>query len=457
MAKSAKPMRVLAVDALRGFVLLLMMAEIMHLYSIAQYFPFDPQTEDWNSNPEGWFWHAVKFNTTHVEWGGFSLHDLIQPAFSFLVGVSLPFSLMQREGRGQGFFWMLWHALWRSFLLIALGIFLRSQGRTATNFMFTDTLGQIGLGYTFLFLIGYAREHIQPRALAMVLPWTALGVILVGYWALFASYPLPASDFDYRTVGVSDKWRSEHSYDGFLAHWNKNTNPAMEFDRWFLNQFPRETRIRPPALAASTFGLAASPVGTAPLLAADPLFPGCTQKAFTYEGGGYATLSFIPTLGTMILGLIAGFWLRADWSKALKLAILLLAGVVGVAVGDLLEFFEICPNVKRIWTPAWTIYSAGWVFLMLAAFYLVIEVIGFWHWSFPLLVLGANSIVAYCSNNFFRRFIISNWQTHAGADTFRHFDDGGVKWEPVLLGAAVLATLWLMLYWMYRNKIFVRI
>lgn len=395
---SSIPTRVLSVDAFRGFVLFLMMAEVMHLYSLANHFT------------DCAFCQVLRFHTTHVEWGGCSLHDLIQPAFSFLVGVSLPFSIAQRTSRGQSLGRMLAHAVWRSLLLILLGIFLRSVGRPQTNVMFTDTLGQIGLGYTFLFLLGLCWQRVQ---------WLAFVVLLVGYWALFAFWPLPEADFNYASVGVKSAWQQQYSYpaDSFLAHWNKNTNPAAEFDVWFLNQFPRAAE-------------------------------------FSFEGGGYATLSFIPTLATMILGLIAGGWLRREWTQATKCLLFVGVGIAGIALGVGLESFEICPIVKRIWTPAWVLYSGGWTFLLLAGFYGVIDIIGFWYWAFPLLVLGANSIVAYCASGLLRGFLTDSLRTHLGRETFQ---SAGPEWEPILTGAAVLLVLWLMLFWMYRNKIFVKI
>src|SRR5262245_56599477 len=66
--------RILSIDALRGFVMFLMLAEAMHLMNVRRAYPGN------------WFWEVVAFNTTHVQWQGCSLHDLIQPAFSFLVG-----------------------------------------------------------------------------------------------------------------------------------------------------------------------------------------------------------------------------------------------------------------------------------------------------------------------------------------------------------------------------------
>src|SRR5205807_10134756 len=104
------------------------------------------------------------------------LHHRIQPSFTFLAGVSLPFSVASRSAKGQSFRVMLGHALVRSLILIFLGIFLRSVGAKQTNFTFEDTLTQIGLGYTFCFLFAFASPRMQ---------WITLGAILVGYWAAF--------------------------------------------------------------------------------------------------------------------------------------------------------------------------------------------------------------------------------------------------------------------------------
>ena len=398
----ATPPRVLSVDAFRGFVMLLMMDSALQIGKIAsEYFPDDE------------FWQTLAFHTDHVKWTGCSLHDLIQPAFSFLVGVSLPFSIAARETKGEGFGWMLFHAGWRAFLLVFLGIFLRSMGAPLTNWTFMDTLTQIGMGYVFLFLLGYTRSFLW-QSIAFV-------VIVVGYWAAFAAYPLPPEDFDYEAVNVKSIEPGSGRFDGFMAHWNKNANLAADFDRWFLNQFPRKSE-------------------------------------FTHERSGYTTLNFIPTLATMILGLIAGGVLAKPWPAGAKLTLFLALGALGIGLGEASEALEICPVVKIIWTPAWVLYSGGWTFLMLAVSYLIIEIIGFWHWAFPLFVIGANSIVAYCAYHMIRPFITSSYKTHLGADVFKMFEDwGGVKWEPMMQGVVVLLTLWLILYWMYRNKIFVRI
>jgi heparan-alpha-glucosaminide N-acetyltransferase len=389
------PARNVAIDAYRGFVMLLMMGEVLQFERVYHAFP------------DSTFWSILAYNQTHVEWAGCSLHDMIQPSFSFLVGVALPYSLASRMAKGQTEGRLFLHALWRSFLLIALGIFLRSTHSAQTYFTFEDTLTQIGLGYPFLFLLGLRARKWQ---------WTAFGLILFAYWLAWALYPLSPANFDPSALGVPPDWHHTFDYTGFAAHWNKNANLGNAFDQWFLNLFPRE-------------------------------------KPFVFNGGGYLTLSFIPTLGTMILGLVAGAWLREAAPK-IPFKKLLFAGSFGVLAGLLLHFTGICPVVKRIWTPAWTLYSGGVCFFFLAAFSWVIEVKGYKKWAFPLVVVGINSIAAYLIAHLFEQFIADSLRINLGANFFAFL---GTGLQPLLHGAAMLLIYWLILFWMYRRKLFLKI
>ncbi|HXP10646.1 MAG TPA: hypothetical protein VN828_19240, partial [Acidobacteriaceae bacterium] len=189
------PKRNVAVDAYRGLVMLLMMGEVMQWAAVS------------HAYPHSLFWRILAFNQTHVEWAGMSLHDTIQPGFTFLVGVAMPYSIASRIRKGENFGRMVAHAFWRALLLVALGIFLRSTQSSMTYFTFEDTLTQIGLGYPIAFLLAFARPRWQ---------WTALGVILVGYWAAWALYPAPGPHFNYAAVGVPADWH--HNFTGFLSH-----------------------------------------------------------------------------------------------------------------------------------------------------------------------------------------------------------------------------------------------
>jgi predicted acyltransferase len=387
--------RIASVDVYRGFVMLLMMAEVLSLETVSDALPGNA------------FWRILAFNQSHVPWTWLSLHDMIQPSFTFLVGVVLPFSIAGRKNRGASKSSVIAHALRRSLILVFLGIFLRSMHATQTYFTFEDTLTQIGLGYTFLLILSFYSRKVWLVALVM---------LLLGYWLAFALYPLPGADFDYATAGVDAGW--QHNLHGFSAHWNKNTNFAWGFDRWFLNLFPRE-------------------------------------KRFLFNGGGYATLSFIPTLGTMIIGLFAGDAIKSATGPKEKIKFFVTTGMALIAMGVLLHVAGINPVVKRIWTPAWTIFSGGICFLFLAFFYSLVDVGGKRKWTFFLTVIGANSIAAYVMADAGLRTLISNsLHIHLG----QHYDHVfGAPYATIVNGLLVLFILWLILYWMYKRKIFIKI
>lgn len=391
---TAPPPRNVAVDAYRGLVMVLMMGEVMRFADVARSFP------------QSTFWRILAYNQTHVEWAGMSLHDTIQPGFTFLAGVALPYSIRSRQRKGENFSRMLFHTMWRSLLLIALGIFLRSTDRPITYYTFEDTLTQIGLGYTFAFLLTFVKARWQ---------WISLAAILSTYWLAWALYPVPGPNFNWAAVGVPPDWH-QHIYSGFAAHWNKNSNFGQAFDVWFLNLFPRTSR-------------------------------------FVYNGGGYLTLSSIPTLGTMLLGVIAGRWFHES-APGIPLRKFTIAAVALMAAGLLLHFTGICPIVKRIWTPSWTLWSGGVCFVFLAAFSWIIDVKRNQKLAFPLVVVGMNSIAAYLIAHLWEEFILNTFRIHLGMRVLNAF---GAALEPFVLGMLTMAAYWWILSWMYRRQIFIRI
>jgi len=93
-------------------------------------------------------------------------------------------------------------------------------------------------------------------------------------------------------------------------------------------------------------------------------------------------------------------------------------------------------------------------FLFLAAFYAIVDVARYRGPFFPLIVIGMNSIAAYCIAHLFESFINDALKRHLPAGTFNVF---GPPYTIFLRGAAVLAVMWLILLWMYRRKLFLRI
>ena len=117
--KAVLPNRLASLDAYRGFVMLLMMAEVLHLGRVAR------------ALPDSGFWRFLGWHQSHVEWIGCSLHDLIQPSFSFLVGVALPFSIASRTAKAQSRWQMFAHAVLRAMILVLLAVVPTLRATTA--------------------------------------------------------------------------------------------------------------------------------------------------------------------------------------------------------------------------------------------------------------------------------------------------------------------------------------
>jgi predicted acyltransferase len=131
-----------------------------------------------------------------------------------------------------------------------------------------------------------------------------------------------------------------------------------------------------------------------------------------------------------------------------------MTGAILCAAALLLHFTGICPIVKRIWTPSWTLFSGGVCMFFLAAFSWVVDVKNHRRLAFPLVVVGMNSLAAYVIADLCEDFVESSFRIHLGMRVLNIF---GTAVEPVVLGSLTLLTYWLVLYWMYQKKIFLRI
>lgn len=442
--------RVVSVDAYRGLVLLLLLPDIhggFSFYEMARRFPHDP------------FWAALAAQFTHVQWSGLSTWDLVMPAFVFLVGVAMPLSVAARRQRGETDTQILGHFLLRSAALFLLALMLRLPLRThfdelapfmllaaglpvaawiaralrvsapplkhridlawwsviliaaaiwiafkledLGNYEFVHILAQLALASAFAFLLVGRGRRVQIAS--------ALGILAL-YWLLFALYPLPGPGFDPLKVGVLP---SDQVYAGFFAHWNKNTNAAAAFDAWFLNALPR----------------------------AEP---------FLFNPRGLQTLDFVPTIATMIFGVMAGELLRSDFTGRRIRNILLAAGAVAVVAG-LAAGQWLCPIVKSIWTPSWTLLSSGLTTIFLAVFYQLCDVRRSKSWAFPLVVFGTNSILLYVLASNYRWWFLSIPGKLSGVDLFT--GPAAPVWE----SAVFALMLWVIAFVLYRLKIFVKL
>ena len=384
--------RLASFDAYRGIALFLIgLHELLLLDEVAARFPDSP------------VWRFIRFHTSHVPWTGCSLHDLLMPSFVFLMGVSMVFSLSSRAAKGDTPRQMTLHAVWRAIALIFLGIFIHSLGRQMTLWAFDETLTQMGLAYLPVFALAFCGTRTRVIAFA---------AFLVLHWLIYALHPVIPPHAAPSAWNVPAGWT--HDFDGFFAHWNHNRNAGWALDVWLLNHFPR----------------------TSP-----------------YVGwlGGYTTLNFIPTISSMILGLVAGTWIKNNDAQLRRL---LVVGPACILISLALHYGGVCPIVKHLWTPAWVFLSGGICMLLLAAFHQLVDVKQHRRWAFLFIVIGMNPLAFYLMRHTLEVWLAETVRTHLGQRYVLMF---GPEMQSIMTGVPSLLLITLAVYWMYRRKIFLRL
>ncbi len=502
--KSGKPARLVSLDAYRGFIMTMLAA---NGFGILAFSRIEPDSPVWQVHDYAW-WQNLAIQFEHPPWvsvfglAGVAFWDLIQPAFMFMVGVSMPFSYGRRAMMGQKDSARMLHALLRSVVLVLMGVFLNSMGDQRTDWAFPNVLCQIGLGYFFAWLLLNRSLPVQV---------TSLVLLLLANWLMFFVNTPPA-DYDYEAVNASAE--NGEIFEGRFAPWSKNANTAYLFDEWLLPRLrtplpevsPETAMVQDSAMAAQSAMVADSAMAADSAMVSDPTSqpmsdsvqaepntvadasatdetaeetvdnvtaaappePGLlrtwffsNREPYQPNRGGYTTLNFVPSIGTILLGMICGQLLLASAVSPWKKLVLLIGGaVLCLAIGVGLHQFAV-PIVKRIWTPSWVFFSGGFVIGMLALFYLLFDLLPLKLLAFPLVVVGMNSILIYMMGQ-----TIRGWTSRSVLKThFSGFIETvlGPKaldplwYAPVTEATGVFLLFWLFLFWLYRQKIFLRI
>jgi predicted acyltransferase len=176
------------------------------------------------------------------------------------------------------------------------------------------------------------------------------------------------------------------------------------------------------------------------------LLPGrfCCYKLGDNEG----LLSMVPAIGTTLLGVLAGHWLRSEQTPVKKAVGLLFGAACCLAAGY--AWSQSFPINKVLWTSSFVLWAGGWSLLLLATFYFVIDVLGFQRWAFVFIVIGMNPITMYMMQQF------------VDFKAMAQFFSGGIlKYSgtaaPVVLALTGVTLKWLVLLFLYRKKTFLRV
>jgi predicted acyltransferase len=338
----------------------------------------------------------------HAKWNGWTPTDLVFPFFLFIAGVAMAFSLSARAERGDSRKKLMLHVLWRGLILFALGMFLNGF----PNHYQLSTWRVYGV------LQRIAVCYVIAAALALWTGWrtqllTIVGC-LAGYWILMRYVPVPGF--------------------GVPTH----DMPLLDPDRNIVAWLDRKL------LFGHLYEITRDPEGV---------------------------LSTIPAIGTALLGLLTGQWLRSERRAQAKAVGIAAWGVALLIAGQIFNIWF--PINKKLWTSSFVLFTAGLALICLALCYWVLD-FKQWRgrWTKPFLVFGKNAIAAYVFAEIVAHLI---YRMHV------HLADGSVlSWQEVvyerffaslaspanaslLYAVAYVLMCWVAMSVLYRRGIFLKI
>ena len=339
----------------------------------------------------------------HATWNGWTPADFIFPSFLFLVGISIVYSFAARRQRGETKRQIFLHASKRSLILIAIGLLVNASPIIGLDFhawRFEGVTQRIGICYFFASILElWAGRRDQ---------WIALAACLVGYWALLRFVPVPGAGIPGRDIPFMDQVQN-------LPAW---------FDRkLFMGHLYDGTR--------------------------DP------------EG----IIHTIPAIGTTLIGVLTGHWLRNQKNARRLTGGMVLFGVLGIVGGEIWNRWF--PINKNLWTSSFVMFSGGFALLFISLLYWMIEVKR-WRgaWTMPILVFGMNAIAGFVADSLIYgpgytfttrgpNGATMNW--HEAAQAWLEAAGLGTASASLLYSLGAVAICWMMLWSLWRKKIFLKV
>jgi len=341
----------------------------------------------------------------HAHWNGFTPTDLVFPTFLFLVGISTVLSLQSRLAQGVQKQSLFLHVVRRAIILYLLGLIVNSFPFFHLHTMrFYGVLPRIAICYLVVAALYLLSPEWRSKAALAV-------TALVGYWILMRFVSVPGYGVPTHDVPLLDR-------DGNLAAW---------LDRQIFSASHLYEHTRDP------------------------------------EG----LLSPLPALGTALIGMLTGLWLRTSRSLAQKARGIAIAGLSGVLLGGLwnLSF----PINKKLWTSSYVLFAGGLSLLLLALSVWLVDMTSEQEgkprksrFFTPLLVFGTNAIAAYVFSELLAAGI-SSIRLDSGLNVsqaiYRFI--WGIVPDPafasLLYSLGFVAVCWIVIYVLYRRKIFIKI
>jgi predicted acyltransferase len=339
----------------------------------------------------------------HAQWNGWTPADFIFPSFMFLVGVSMVFSFSARLRRGETRAHILMHAFKRTLILIALGIFVNAMPIFGLDLHTWRMEGVLQRIAVCYFVSAILVLWSNPRGQVI-----ALVTCLIGYWAILRFVPVPGFGVPGRDFPFMDPERN-------LVAW---------FDR--------------------------------------TLFPGRLYNGTRDPEG---IISNLPAIGTVLLGVLTGQWLRSERTNRSKALAMFGFGTAGLVAG--LIWNRWFPINKNLWTSSFVLLTAGFALVFLAFLYSVLEIKKLRGiWTMPFLVFGMNAIVGFVADSLVYgpgyTFTAQgpggtrmNW--HETAQAYLQYWGLSVPNASLVYSIFAVSFCWFLLWLLWRKRILVKI
>ena len=355
-----------------------------------------------NNNGGSGSWLFMK----HAAWNGLTPTDLVFPTFVLVMGISVVFAIESRLARGAARRQLARHAVQRAVILCLLGIVVNSFPFFVLDHMrFYGVLQRIAVCYLAVSLL-YLWDS-RAWLLAAVLVFT-----LVGYWVLVRWVPVPGAGLPGRDVPFMDVRQN-------LVSWIDR----QIFPHHLYRDVP-DHNVRDP------------------------------------EG----LLSDLPAIGTALIGILSGVWLRTRRSIPVKASGLAVAAVGSLALGYWWSLWF--PLNKNMWTSSYVLVAAGYSLALMTVVFWAVEQRG-WRegWTWIWLVLGSNAIAAYMFSELLPG-VLRNVHFMSGGNrtdvitfvfdhVFAHIPDPG--WAAFAYSVSFTAVCFVPVWIMYRRRIFLKV
>ncbi len=342
----------------------------------------------------------------HAAWNGLTATDLVFPTFVFVMGVSVVFAIEGRLARGATRAQLVRRTVQRAVILFLLGIVVNSFPFFELEHMrFYGVLQRIAVCYLAVSLLYLWKPRAWPIAVALT-------VALVGYWVLLRWVPVPGAGMPGRDVPFLDVRQN-------LVSWLDR----QVFPHHLYRDVP-DHNVRDP------------------------------------EG----LLSDLPAIGTALMGMLTGLWLRMRRPIAAKTTGLAAAAVVSIALGYVWAVWF--PLNKNMWTSSYVLVAGGYSLLLVTLAFWAVEQQG-WRtgWTWIWLVFGSNAIAAYMFSELLPGVLHNIHITAGGTRTdvdafvfnhvFAHIHDPG--WAAFAYSVSFTAFCFIPVWILYRRRIFVKV